>query len=173
MNEKRFSASLVIPAVEPEQVFAVLRDPGRHQEFDATTMVGSAISSEVVERVGQVFSMRMSYHEGNTVEYYSTDNHVTAYHPPRRIAWATATRGGAPLGWTWRYDVEAAAGGTLVRLTYDWSDTTPATMKHYGVPIMDSEDLRDSLRRLAGTLRPAGAPAGPETRGPETPGPQP
>lgn len=84
--------------------------------------------------VGQVFTMRMQYDDGSTVTRYQTDNHVVICETGQAIAWATAVVGEPPLGWTWRYDLTPTIDGTLVRLTYDWTDAPQANVEAYEVP---------------------------------------
>ena len=53
-------------------------------------------------------------------------------------------------GWVWRYDLEpTSAGGTRVRLTYDWSGATRHAREVIEFPPFDAEHLDDSLRHLA------------------------
>lgn len=139
---------MTVPA-SPQDVFTVLTDPGRHSEFDATGMVGQPASAGQLTRVGQVFVMNMTYRQDNHVEHYQSDNHVTALEQPRAVAWATATHGGQPLGWLWRYDVEPAPDGAAVTLTYDWTQTPPDNATRFGVPLVDADGLARSLQLLS------------------------
>jgi uncharacterized protein YndB with AHSA1/START domain len=141
-------AAVTVPA-SPAQVFGLLADPARHSEFDATGMVGSPVDPARLAHVGQIFVMNMTYRDGDHLEHYQSDNHVTALAPARLIAWATATRGGAPLGWEWRYGLEPAAGGAAVTLTYDWTGTTAENVRRFGVPLMNADGLARSLRLLS------------------------
>lgn len=108
----RFQATVTASA-SPREVFALLTDPGRHSEFDATGMVGPPASSAMLTRVGQVFVMNMTYCQGDHVEHYQSDNdHVTALEPPSgRMGHSDSRR---PLGWLWRYDVEPGADGCVI-----------------------------------------------------------
>jgi hypothetical protein len=56
-------------SASPQAVFALLTDPARHGEFDATGMVGLPASSARLTRVGQVFVMNMTYRQGDHVEH--------------------------------------------------------------------------------------------------------
>lgn len=58
-------------------------------------------------------------------------------------------RDGAPLGWSWRYDLKDAESGTSVRLTHDWTGTCPENLARFGVPLADPTTLALSLDRLA------------------------
>ncbi len=141
-------AMVVVPAA-PGRVFDLLTDPARHREFDATGMVGAPVTGAKLTHVGQVFVMNMTYRAGEHIEDYQSDNHVTVLAPGRAIAWATATRGGAPLGWLWRYDLAVERDGTAVTLTYDWTNTPPANIRRFGVPLVDADGLARSLQLLS------------------------
>jgi uncharacterized protein YqeY/uncharacterized protein YndB with AHSA1/START domain len=143
-----FTATMTV-AASPDQVFELLTDPARHSEFDATGMVGHPASLARLTHVGQVFVMNMTYREGDEIEHYQSDNHVCALEPGRAIAWATATHGGAPLGWFWRYDVTPVAEGAAVTLTYDWTSTPPENIGRFGVPLADADGLGRSLKLLS------------------------
>ena len=145
----RACRAAVTVAASPDRVFELLTDPARHSEFDATGMVEPPVTSARLTHAGQIFVMNMTYRDGNHVEHYQSDNHVCALEPGRTIAWATATHGGAPLGWLWRYDVEPAAEGVTVTLTYDWTNTPPENITRFGVPLVDTAGLTRSLQLLS------------------------
>lgn len=142
----RYSAELLVPA-EPAAVWAVLTDPARHPSIDASESVVGPVTTRRLA-VGQVFTMRMQYDDGSTVTRYQTDNHVVICETGQAIAWATAVVGEPPLGWTWRYDLTPTIDGTLVRLTYDWTDAPQANVEAYAVPNTDAAGLLASLERL-------------------------
>jgi len=144
----RFQATVTVPA-SPQRVFDLLTNPARHNEFDATGMVGPPVSPARLTRAGQVFVMNMTYRHDDHVEHYQSDNHVITFEPPRAVGWATATHDGEPLGWRWRYDVEPAADGAAVTLTYDWTGTPPENIRRFGVPLTDTDGLARSLRLLS------------------------
>lgn len=146
--ERVISATATV-AASPDQVFELLTDPARHAEFDATGMVGLPATPARLTRVGQVFVMNMTYRDGDHVEHYQSDNHVCALDPGRAVAWATATHGGTPLGWLWRYEVEPEAEGAAVTVTYDWTNTPPENIRRFGVPLVDADGLARSLRLLS------------------------
>ncbi len=144
----QYRASLVL-AASAERIFELLAEPGSHRDFDASGMVGAPVDPARLVRVGQVFTMAMTYRDGEQVERYRSDNHVTVCEPPYRIGWTTATEGGEPLGWIWRYDLAPAPGGTRVTLTYDWTDASTADRRRFGAPLVTVQDLEQSLRLLA------------------------
>lgn len=127
----------------------MLTDPAKHTEFDATGMVGPPDSPAKLTSLGQVFVMNMTYRDGDHVEHYQTDNHVVTFDPPHAVAWAPAAHDGEPLGWLWRYDVEPAADGAAVTLTYDWAGAPPENIKRFGVPLTDTDGLARSLQLLS------------------------
>ena len=49
------------------------------------------------------------------------ENHVVEFEEGRRIDWLPAPVGQQPPGHLWRWELEPADGGTLVRHTYDWT----------------------------------------------------
>jgi uncharacterized protein YndB with AHSA1/START domain len=144
----RFQATVTVSA-SPQRVFEMLTDPARHNEFDATGMVGPPDCPAKLTRLGQVFVMNMTYRDGDHVEHYQSDNHVITFEPPHTVAWVTATHNGEPLGWQWRYDVEPAADGAAVTLTYDWAEAPPENVRRFGVPLTDADGLARSLQLLS------------------------
>jgi hypothetical protein len=113
------SVERVIPA-EPEAIFALLADPGRHQEIDGSGSVHEAKSGGGRLKLGDQFGMAMK--RGVP---YSTTNTVVEFDENRRIAWKTCSTGpvgkvlGGPI---WRYELEPVEGGTRVRESWDISE---------------------------------------------------
>lgn len=107
-------------AAPAAQIFALLADPGRHQDIDGSGSVRDAKKSP--ERLAQGSDFGMGMHLGIG---YSTVNTVIEFDDDKRIAWQTHPGGkfGARFfgGRIWRYELEPAAGGTLVRETWDIS----------------------------------------------------
>lgn len=128
------------------RVFDLLANPDRHCDIDASGMVVSDADSKPVTKVGNVFrmNMRRSDGAGGSVDY-QTDNHVTAFEPNRRIAWAVAPADGDLLGWEWRYELEPDGDKTRVSLTYDWAQAGPATVERFNLPGFDVAALEASL----------------------------
>jgi hypothetical protein len=112
-------------------------------------MVGAPASPAKLTHVGQIFVMNMTYRDGDHVEHYQSDNHVSTLEPERAIAWATAAHGGPRLGWLWRYDLEPMAAGTAVTLSYDWTGTPAENVRRFGVPLADTDGLVRSLQLLS------------------------
>jgi len=83
---------------------------------------------------------------------YRTTNAVIEYEPDRRIAWQTTALGGLLGGRIWRYELSPAAGGTLVRETWDVSRDKQKRMITTG-PIPQAD--RKGHSRHPGTDRPA------------------
>jgi uncharacterized protein YndB with AHSA1/START domain len=66
------------------EIFAILRDPSRHRDFDGSTMVRES-DAPPIESVGDSFIVRM--HNGEFGDY-EMRNEVVEYVPDRAIAWA-------------------------------------------------------------------------------------
>lgn len=131
-------------------IFDLLVSPGEHHRFDASTMVGDAVTPARLGSVGEVFTMEMTYTGGGETEHYRTDNHVTALEDEHLVEWEVAPHGEQPLGWRWRYELEPGGPArTWVALTYDWSGTPEENLRRYGVPLFDKDELAASLARLA------------------------
>lgn len=152
MTAEALSATTNVQA-SPDAVFAVLSDPGSHAAIDGTGWVCEPLNSERLTTPGQVFRMVM-YHPRHPDGRYETANQVRELDPPHVIAWATGTEDAEGRlsfgGWVWRYDLEpTSAGGTQVRLTYDWSGATRQAREVIEFPPFDAEHLDNSLRHLA------------------------
>jgi hypothetical protein len=141
---------LGVPAAD---VFALLSDPARHPDTDASGMVVGAVTTDRLTTVGQVFTMDMQY-DGcdGQVTRYQTDNHVDVLEPGRALGWRVAAAGEPLLGWGWRYTVKPDGDGCVVSLLFDWTGTTPEVVERFGVPNFDEDDLGRSLAVLEATL---------------------
>lgn len=138
----------------PTAIFAVLRDPARHQDTEPTDWVGEAIDSAPITGTGQIFGMNM-YHK-NVGGDYQMYNRVSAFEQDRTIAWQPGQYGDdgelEAGGWSWRYDLAEHDGGTEVTLTYDWS-AAPDEMKSSGnLPPFKQSFLQKSLDTLAASV---------------------
>lgn len=129
------------------RVWDMIADPSQHRLFDGTGMVGE-LAGGTPHEVGDIFRMNMAYDNGHTLEHYQSDNLVVAYEPGRVLGWATALPDGAPLGWTWTYELTDESPRTHVRLTYDWTDTSEESIRRFGVPLTDESGLARSLELL-------------------------
>jgi uncharacterized protein YndB with AHSA1/START domain len=113
------SVERVIPA-PAEAIFALLADPRRHPEIDGSGTVKDAIEGPEQLTLGSTFGMGMKMGMR-----YSMVNEVIELEENRRIAWQTrptnAIAGRLAGGRIWRYELEPAEGGTLVRETWDIS----------------------------------------------------
>ena len=119
-NPDSVSVERVISAA-PELIFALLADPARHREIDGSGTVRDAKtgSSERLQ-LGSTFGMNMKLGIP-----YSMESTIVEFEENRRIAWQTRPPGVfAKLGGgrIWRYELEPAEGGTLVRETWDISE---------------------------------------------------
>lgn len=112
-------------AAPPEAIFALLVDPRRHRDIDGSGSVRDAKGDPDELELGSTFGMSMKI--GLPYSMVST---VVEYEPDRRIAWQT--RGPTPIGRyvagrIWRYELEPAEGGTLVRESWDITHESPVT----------------------------------------------
>ncbi len=138
----------------PAAVFAVLADPSRHQETEPGEWVRAAVDPVPITGTGQVFGMNM-YIEA--FGHYVMHNEVTVFEQDRSIAWRPGQYDDDGRldtgGWVWRYDLEPEAGGTRVRLTYDWSDSPQWIRDEVGgLPPFGVDFLEQSLDSLAAAL---------------------
>jgi hypothetical protein len=64
------------------EIFQVLANPARHQEFDGSGMLRGPVSPAMISGAGDVFVMKMYFSElGN----YEMNNHVVEYEQDRLI----------------------------------------------------------------------------------------
>jgi Polyketide cyclase / dehydrase and lipid transport len=117
VGEKVVSVERVIEA-PASAIFAIVADASRHAEIDGSGSVKQLKAGAPQKlSLGATFGMSMKLGVP-----YSMSNKVVEYDPDRRIAWQTTLSG--PLGRfiggrIWRYELDEAAGGTLVRETWD------------------------------------------------------
>jgi uncharacterized protein YndB with AHSA1/START domain len=102
----------------PQAIFDVLSDPAKHSLIDGSGMLRGAVESDPRRlALGTTFGMGMKLGVS-----YSTVNTVVEFEEDRRISWQTGPKGrlGRVLaGRIWRYRLEPADGGTLVRELWD------------------------------------------------------
>ena len=107
-------------AAPADRIFELLADPARHHDIDGSGSVRDAKSSPTRLTMGATFGMSM--HLGIN---YSMLNEVIEFDDGKRIAWQTRPSGNFQRklfgGRIWRYELESAVGGTLVRESWDIS----------------------------------------------------
>jgi uncharacterized protein YndB with AHSA1/START domain len=118
------SVERLIPA-PPEDIFALLADPAHHKDIDGSGSVVALKGEPQRLELGGQFGMSMKL--GISYSMVST---VVEYEENRRIAWQT--RGSGRIGRRtggriWRYELEPADGGTLVRESWDISQESRIT----------------------------------------------
>ncbi len=99
-------------------IFDLLADPARHAEIDGSGNVRGSKAGSGRLQLGSTFGMNMKMGIG-----YSMESTIIEFVEDRRIAWQTRpahkVTGIVIGGRIWRYELEPAAGGTLVRETWD------------------------------------------------------
>ncbi|MGF1598613.1 MAG: SRPBCC family protein [Acidimicrobiales bacterium] len=126
----------------PERIFALIADPTRQPEWDANDNLASAVPSQRVRSVGDVFAMTLT--RGAVRE-----NHVVEFVEGRRIAWKPAEPGRPAVGHLWRWELEAIDDErSLVVHTYDWTELHDEA-RHERARATTSERLVASIERLA------------------------
>jgi len=107
-------------AAPAERIFDLLVDPERHHDIDGSGSVRNAKGGSERLTMGAKFGMSM--HLGIN---YSMLNEVIEFDDGKRIAWQTRPSGRLQGrffgGRIWRYELEPADGGTLVRESWDIS----------------------------------------------------
>jgi hypothetical protein len=131
------SASAVVAAT-PEQVFALLADPHRHQELDGSDTVRGVVSGPRRLALGDRFGMRM-----RVGLPYQTKNTVVEFEPERRIAWHHFAKA------IWRYELAPVEGGTLVTESFDYGGSPFARgLELVGYPARNATSIAATLGRL-------------------------
>lgn len=133
------SVERVVPA-DPNEVFDLLTDPAMHSVLDGSGTVRRSVGSAPERlRLGSKFSMEMRF---GPLPYRIT-NRVVEFEANRLIAWCHPGRH------RWRWELEAADGGTLVRETFDWSTAlSPAALERLGFPQRNLDGMEKTLTRL-------------------------
>ena len=154
MQGNTISVDRVIGA-SASAIFTLLCDPSTHSRFDGSATVNPALAAHRLS-LGSTFVMAMRGRRETLFFPYRTTNTVIEFEPDRRIAWKTTM---GPLGLIggriWRYELEPAAGGTLVRETWDVSQDRQRPMLRMGSMPRQAEDgMRATLERIAAILEP-------------------
>jgi hypothetical protein len=138
-------------AATPEEIFAVLADPCRHQKTEPTDWVRDAVDTAPITGTGQMFAMNMFLTQAGG--HYVTYNLVNVFDQDRAIGWQPGQLDDAgnhvPGGWFWRYDLAPNGDHTDVTLTYDWN-ATPQDFRDRvgGMPVFPEDYLAASLVTL-------------------------
>ena len=107
----------LIPA-PASAIFDLLADPSRHHDIDGSGTVREAKEGSQRLALGSKFGMSMKLGIP-----YSMVSEVVDFEEDRRIAWQSrppvALIGRLAGGRIWRYELEPAEGGTLVRESWD------------------------------------------------------
>lgn len=149
MDGNTVSVERVIKAA-PDKIFALVADAGKHASIDGAHSVNHASQASVPLSMGAKFGMAMRGRKETLFIPYRTNNTVIEYEPDRRIAWKTTFLGGRVGGRIWRYELEAAPEGTLVRETWDVSQDKQKRMITSGsIPQQTTEGMRATLERIA------------------------
>jgi uncharacterized protein YndB with AHSA1/START domain len=152
MDGNTVSVERVIKA-PPDKIFALLADAGKHAGFDGSDSVNHASQASVPLSMGTKFGMAMRGRKQTLFIPYRTTNTVIEYEPDRRIAWKTTALGGLMGGRIWRYELNPADGGTLVRETWDVSEDKQKSMITSGsMPEQTENGIHETLERIAQLL---------------------
>ena len=130
-------------------IFAIVADPSRHPEIDGSGSV-KALKEDAPHQLtlGSTFGMSMKLGLP-----YSMSNTVIEFDQDKRIAWQTVVSGllGRFIGGRiWRYELEDADGGTLVRESWDITQDKQRFMLKAGpVGKQTADAMTKTLERLA------------------------
>ena len=153
MGDTVVSVERVINAPATD-IFAVVADASMHPKIDGSGSV-KHLKQDAPKRLGPGDTFGMSMKLGVP---YSMSNTVIEFEPDKRIAWQTTFAG--PLGRfiggrIWRYELEAAGGGTLVRETWDITQDKQRFMLRAGpVGKQTREAMTKTLELLADLTEP-------------------
>ena len=138
-------------------IFQILANPARHQEFDGSDSLRGARSAEVVTGVGDVFVMKMHFpHLGD----YEMNNHVVEYEQDRRIGWEPEAGRGHPdaapgspepgrWGHRWSYQLTPdGPDATVVTEIYDCSRAPEDERAQMDNGNVWAESMAETLERL-------------------------
>jgi len=154
-TSRKIQVSKVIAAPAAD-VFALLADPGRHQEIDGAGMLqGLETDSPPLSGVGQTFVMKM--HQDAMGDYRMV-NKVTALVPDARIGWEPTLDPGCELaatlgdmqvgGHTYTFDLaDQGDGTTKVTETYEWMSVKDEKFLEM-LPLLSEEQLAASLDKI-------------------------
>lgn len=133
MYKRVFTDSRIVPA-PPEEIFAMLADPGRHSEIDGSGTVQKVVSGAGPMQLGSKFKMAMKMYGFP----YKTTSTVVEFEENRRIAWCHWGKN------RWRYELEPVAGGTLVTESADFT-TSPAINRFMAAVAYTPESFQTNI----------------------------
>lgn len=149
MSENQITVSKTVNA-SPDQLFALLSSPARHQDIDGAGMLRGTDTSKV-GGVGDEFVMKMN---NDLLGDYEIKNRITSYEENRTIGWApslhpidgyTDKLGDTKVtGHTYTWTLEPEGNGTKVTQVYDWSGVTDEAFKGL-LPLLTEQQLSDSI----------------------------
>lgn len=140
-NEIRVVTAEQLVHATPEAVFELIADPARQPEWDGNDNLAEAAPGQRVRAIGDVFTVTLT-------KGVARPNRVVAFEEGRLIAWRPAPTGEPEPGHEWRWELEPAEGGTLVRHVYDWRDLTDGK-RFARARSTTRENLAASIARLA------------------------
>ncbi|HUF34271.1 MAG TPA: SRPBCC family protein [Acidimicrobiales bacterium] len=157
MTTERMEVQRAI-AAGPEAIWAVLCDPQGHVAIDSSGMLMAA-SGDPVSAVGDSFVVHMDREALNDypLGLYDVTVEITAFDPPREIAWTVVGQLRPHIGHIYGYRLEPIAEGTFVTSYYDWSGIDPVWREAEIFPVMSEGALRATLGVLARTVAPGRA----------------
>ena len=139
--ERIVSATRAISA-SADQIFELIAEPSRHQEWDGNGNVASAAPGQRVHQVGDVFKTTLT---GGEVR----ENHIVEFIEGSQIAWLPAEPRKQPPGHRWRFELSQVNPTlTTVTHTYDWTALTDSK-RLVRARATTADMLRASLDRLA------------------------
>ena len=137
----------------PQQLFALLSTPTRHQEIDGAGMLRGVEGSTEISGVGDEFVMNM--HNGDLGDY-QMKNTVTSFEQDRVIGWAPSmhpidakkdTIGDVRAeGHTYTWHLAPEGDGTTVTQVYDWSGVQDQDFRGF-FPMLSEDQLADSIEK--------------------------
>ncbi|MFP5020347.1 SRPBCC family protein [Pseudonocardia phyllosphaerae] len=139
----------------PEQLFAVLSHPERHEDLDGSSMLRGLEAPIRLTGVGDEFVMKM---HNDALGDYRMRNTVTEFEQDRKIGWAPALD---PIdgytdkvgdmrgeGHTYTWILEPDGDGTKVTQVYDWSGVKDDTFRGF-FPMLTEQQLAESIEKAA------------------------
>lgn len=137
-------------------IFAVVRDPARHVEFDGSRMLRGLAAGGPIGRVGDTFAMHMR--RAGPTDYVTTSV-VCRYEPDRELAWRSGNDGEGEPDRVWGYRLRPIDDATTdVTLFADWTDVRSADLRAK-TDYFDEARLGTSLAKLAALVEPGAGTA--------------